>query len=54
MYSNGKNPIVEGETFRIRLTKGMKEWLFDKAHRTDRTVSDIIREAISEYMQKES
>lgn len=49
---NGTNPIVNGETFRIRLSEGMKLWLFQKAHETDRTVSEIIREAITEYMQK--
>lgn len=44
--------IVTGSTFRIRLTQNMKLWLFQKAHETDRTVSDIIRDAITEYMQK--
>lgn len=50
---NGTNPIVNGETFRIRLSEGMKVWLFKRAHETDRTVSEIIREAITEYMQKQ-
>lgn len=53
MYTNGEKPRVDGETFRIRLTRDMKEWLFDKAHTTDRTVSDIIRDAIAKYIQSE-
>lgn len=47
------NSIVNGDTFRIRLAQGMKLWLFKKAHETNRTVSEIIREAITEYMQKQ-
>lgn len=47
------NSIVNGDTFRIRLAQGMKSWLFNKAHETNRTVSDVIREAITEYMQKQ-
>ena len=44
--------IINGDTFRIRLSKGMKLWLFHEANRSNRTVSEIIREAITEYMNK--
>lgn len=46
------NSTVSGETFRLRLTQDMKLWLFQRAHDTNRTVSDLIREAITDYMRK--
>lgn len=47
-----QNYTVGGESIRLRLTEGMKKWLFDKASREDRTVSDIMRELIRREMVK--
>lgn len=47
-----QNYTVGGESIRLRLTEGMKKWLFDKASREDRTVSDIMRELIQREMLK--
>ena len=44
--------IVNGSTFRLRLSNGMKLWLFKESDRTGNTVSQIIRDAITEYMKK--
>lgn len=43
---------VSGESIRIRLTEEMKAWLFQHSESTGKTVSQVIREAISEYMSK--
>ena len=43
---------VNGESIRIRLTDEMKQWLFQYSELTGKTVSQVIREAISEYMSK--
>ena len=47
------NYTVSGSSIRLRLTEDMKKWLFDKASREDRTVSDIMRELISNEIGRE-
>ena len=47
-----QNYTVGGESIRLRLAEDMKKWLFDKASREDRTVSDIMRELIQREMLK--
>lgn len=44
---------VEGESIRLRLTKEMKKWLFDKASKENKTVSAIMRELICVEMEKQ-
>ena len=51
MYDTN-NYSVGGESFRLRLTEEMKEWIFAKASREKRTVSDIMRELIRKEMEK--
>ncbi len=48
-----ENYTVSGSSIRLRLTDDMKRWLFDRASREDRTVSDIMRELISNEMARE-
>lgn len=48
-----ENYTVSGSSIRLRLTDDMKRWLFDRASREDRTVSDIMREFISNEMARE-
>lgn len=43
---------VSGESIRIRLTDEMKQWLFQYSELSGKTVSQVIREAISEYIEK--
>lgn len=47
-----ENYTVGGESIRLRLTEDMKRWLFDKASREDRTVSDVMRDLISNEMNR--
>lgn len=47
-----ENYTVSGSSIRLRLTDDMKRWLFDKASREDRTVSEIMREMIENEMKK--
>lgn len=49
---NKDNYTVTGQSIRLRLTEDMKKWLFDKASREDRTVSDIMRSLIWEKMNE--
>jgi hypothetical protein len=46
------NPLVNGETFRLRLTHDMKEWLFETAAQRHTTVSDIMRSLVRAEMNK--
>ena len=48
-----ENYTVGGSSIRLRLTEDMKKWLFDKASREDRTVSDVMRELIRKEMDNE-
>lgn len=47
------NYTVSGESIRLRLTEEMKRWLFDKASREGRTVSDVMRELVAGAMARE-
>ena len=43
---------VSEDSIIIRLTDEMKAWLFEYSELTGKTVSQVIRKAISEYMSK--
>jgi hypothetical protein len=43
---------VRGESIRLRLTEGMKVWLFEKSVKEKRSVSDIMRSLIQAEMGK--
>jgi hypothetical protein len=47
------NPLVNGETFRLRLTQEMKEWLFKESARRHETVSGIMRDLVRAEMNKQ-
>lgn len=49
---NASDCTVSGQSIRLRLTDDMKKWLFDKASRENRTVSDLMRELISSEMKR--
>ena len=40
------------EALRFRVTPAEKAWLEDVAHRSDRAVAQVIREALREYREK--
>ena len=43
---------VNGESIRIRFTDKMKKQLFQEKERTGKSVSEIVRQAVYEYLSK--
>lgn len=43
--------LADGESIRIRFGSKMKLWLYREKERTGKSVSQIVREAVSEYMK---
>ena len=43
--------LADGESIRIRFGNKMKLWLYREKERTGKSVSQIVREAVSEYMK---
>lgn len=46
------NDLVNGESIRIRFTKEMKQWLFEEKQRTGKPVSELVRSAVKEMMDR--
>lgn len=51
MYDS-KELHVNGESIRIRFTDNMKKQLFHEKERTGKSVSEIVRQAVCEYLSK--
>lgn len=51
LMDSTNKPTVQGESIRLRLTKEMKEWLFEKSAKENRSVSDIMRSLIYSEME---
>lgn len=43
--------LADGESIRIRFGSKMKLWLYREKERTGKSVSQIVREAVSEHMK---
>lgn len=43
--------LADGESIRIRFGNKMKLWLYREKERTGKSVSQIVREAVSEHMK---
>jgi hypothetical protein len=47
-----KKSNLQGESIRIRLTHRLEQQLIDEKNRTEKSVSQITREALTEYFRK--
>lgn len=43
---------TQSESIRIRFSEEQKKRLLEEKNRTDRSVSDIVRQAVDEYFQR--
>lgn len=49
MRRSMKKEQVQSESIRIRFSEKQKKRLLEEKNRTDRSVSDIVRQAVDEY-----